>query len=595
MKRSRFAPAALAAVLISGAVYAADMNKVLHVAFNQPETGFDPAKISDMYSTGIVQNIFDTLITYDYLARPVKLVANTTEAMPAISKDGKVYTFKLKHGIYFADDPAFGGKKRELVAEDYAYSIKRLLDPTINSPYSFLVSGRFVGADELVAKAGKGALDYNAPVEGIKAVDKYTLQLTLKETNFNMTYILSMPVFGAVAREVIEANAANTMAHPVGTGPYLLKEWKPGTKIVLEANPGYRKDVFNFAPSKDAMDAAILRDMKGKTLPVVGRVEVDIIVEEQPTWLAFLEKQLDISAIPQPAILEALVIDPKNPSAATLNPKYAKQGIQLQRFKLQEVIYTFFNMDDAVVGGESKEKMALRRAIAMAFPRSETIAAIRRGQAVPMNYMVPEGVAGHNPNFKGSAKYDPAAANALLDKFGYKKGADGWRMQPNGQPLSIEYATGTAAIDKQWNEYWQKAFDSLKIKVTWKPAKWNELDKAARQGKLQMWQLAWGADYPDGDNFMMLLYGKNAGDVNYANFKNAEYDKLFEASLKLPDGPERSKLYDQMNKIVVAQQPWIFGDTRVRNTLSHPHVKGFKVHPLDPVTALTWRYLDLRK
>lgn len=582
----------LAALLASGCAFGADMNKTLHVAFNQPETGFDPAKVSDVYSMSIIDNIFDPLITYDYLARPVKLIPNTIEAMPTISADGKVYTFKLKHGIYFADDPAFGGKKRELVAEDYAYSIKRLLDPTINSPYGFLVSGRFVGADELVAKAGKGALDYNAPVEGIKALDKYTLQLTLKQTNFNMTYILSMPILGAVAREAIEANASNTMGHPVGTGPYLLKEWKPGTKIVLEANPHYRKDVFSFAAGKDPLDAGIVKAMKGKTIPVCGRVEVNIIEEEQPTWLAFLNKQLDIAGIPQVALMEALDIDPRNPSKAVLKPKYAQAGIQLQRSKLLETIFTFFNMKDPVVGGNSKEKIALRRAIAMAFPRSETIAAIRRGQAVPVNYIIPEGVAGHNPSFRGAAECNPAKANALLDTFGYKKGPDGWRAQPNGQPLSIEFSTGTGAIDKQWDEYWQKTFDSLKIKVTFKPGKWNEHNKASQQGKLQMWGLSWSADYPDGENFMMLLYGPNGGDTNNAFFNDPQYNQMFEASLKLPDGPERSRLYDQMNKIVVAQQPWIFGDTRLRNTLAQPYVKGFKVHP---ILNTTWRYIDLQK
>ena len=593
MKRSRFALAALTALLISGGAFAADMNKVLRVTFNAPETGFDPAKVSDMYSNRVCENIFDPLITYDYLARPAKLIPNTIEAMPTISKDGKVYTFKLKKGIYFADDPAFGGKKRELVAEDYVYSFKRHLDPTVNSQWSFLVEGRFVGADALVAKAGKNALDYNTPIEGLKALDKYTLQITLNDPAFNYSYILAMPAFGAVAREVIEANAANTNAHPVGTGPYTLKEWKPGSKIVLEANPNYRKDVFNFAPSKDAVDAGIIKALKGKSVPVCGRIEVSIIEEEQPNWLSFEDKQIDVNIISQAALQEALVIDPKNPLNVKLTDKYAKQGIQLQRIKDLEVTYTFFNMQDPVVGGEGKEKIALRRAIAMAFPRSETIAAIRRGQAVPVNYIVPEGVAGHNPNFKGATKFDPAAANALLDKFGYKKGADGWRMQPNGQPLSIEYATGTNAIDKQWNEYWQKAFDSLKIKLTWKYGKWNELSKANHQGKLQMWGLAWGADYPDGENFMMLLYGKNAGDSNSAWFKNAEYDKHFEASLALPDGAERNKLYDQMNKIAVAQQPWIFGDTRVRSWVAQPYVKGFKVHPI--LNANFWRYCDVQK
>ncbi len=592
MKPARFASIGLTVLLLSGFSYAADMGKVLHVAFNQPETGFDPAKVSDNYSMSIIDNIFDPLITYDYLARPAKLMPNTIEAMPTISSDGKVYTFKLKQGIYFADDPAFGGKKRELVAEDYIYAFKRFLDPTINSPYSFLMSGRFVGADALVAKAGKNALDYNTPIEGLKALDKYTLQLTLKETNFNMTYILSMPIFGAVAREVVEANANNTNAHPVGTGPYLLKEWKPGSKIVLEANPGYRKVVFNFAPSKDAIDADIIKAMKGKTIPSCGRIEVSIIEEEQPTWLAFMNKQLDISGIPQPALLETLDIDPKNPSKAVLKSEFVKQGIQLQRAKLLETIFTFFNMKDPVVGGTSKEKIALRRAIAMAFPRSETIAAIRRGQAVPVNYIVPEGVAGHNPSFKGAAKFDPAAANALLDKFGYKRGPDGWRVQPNGQPLSIEFSTGTSAIDKQWDEYWQKTFDSLKIHVKFKPGKWNEHNKASMQGKLQMWGLSWSADYPDGENFMMLLYGPNGGDTNNAFFNDPDYNKLFETSLKLPDGPERNKLYDQMNKIVVAQQPWIFGDTRMRNTVAHAYIKGFKVHP---ILLSTWRYVDIQK
>ncbi len=567
----------LAAVtsLFAMSAQAADMNKVLRVAFNVPETGFDPAKVSDMYSGAIIENVFDPLVTYDYLARPAKVMPNTTVALPTVSADGRVYTFKLKPGIYFAADPVFKGQKRELTAADYVYAIKRHLDPTINSPWSFLVDGRFVGADALVKAAGKGALNYDTPVEGIKALDKYTLQLTLTAGNYNFLQILAMPAFGAVAREAIEAYASNTNAKPVGTGPYTLKEWKPGSKIVLEANPNFRKLVLN-----------------GQTLPKVGRIEVSIIEEEQPLWLAFINKQLDISGIPQAALQKALVIDPKNPLNVKLQPKYAKQGIQLERKKDLEVTYQFFNMQDSVVGGDAKEKIALRRAIAMAFPRSETIAAIRRGQAVPMNYVIPEGVAGHNPAFKGAVKYDPAAANALLDRFGYKVGADGLRTLPDGKPLSIEMATGTSGIDKQWNEYWQQAFDSLKIQLNFKYGKWNELNKANRQNKLQMWGLAWGADYPDGENFMQLLYGKNAGDANSASFRHAEYDRLFEASLKLQDGAERNRLYDAMNKIVVAQQPWIFGDTRIRSSLAHSYVKNFKLHPL---LNTTWRYIDIQK
>lgn len=566
---------AMLAALAAGNTLAADMNKVLRVAFNAPETGFDPAKVSDGLSGAILENLFDPLVSYDYDARPAKVVPNTVVALPAVSADGKVYTFKLKPGIYFAADPVFKGQKRELTAADYVYAIKRHLDPTINSPWSFLVDGRFVGAEALVKAAGKGALNYDTPVEGIKALDKYTLQLTLTEGNYNFLQILAMPAFGAVAREAIESYASNTNAKPVGTGPYLLKDWKPGSRIVLEANPAFRKQSY-----------------QGKPVPNVGRIEVSIIEEEQPLWLAFVNKQLDMAGIPQAALQEALLIDPKNPLNVKLQDKYARQGMQLQRKKELEVTYQFFNMQDPVVGGDAKEKIALRRAIAMAFPRSETIAAIRRGQAVPMNYVIPEGVAGHNPAFKGAVQYDPAAANVLLDRFGYKVGSDGWRTLPDGKPLAIEMATGTNGIDKQWNEYWQQAFDSLKIKLTFKYGKWNELSKANRQGKLQMWGLAWRADYPDGENFMQLLYGKNAGDANSASFRHPEFDRLFEASLKLPHGAERNRLYDAMNKIVVAQQPWIFGDTRIRTSLAHRYVKNYKLHPL---LNTTWRYIDLQK
>ncbi|MGM8060842.1 ABC transporter substrate-binding protein [Vogesella indigofera] len=583
--------ATLAALVLLPA-QAADMNKVLRVALNAPETGFDPAKVSDLYSSTVTENIFDPLVTYDYLARPAKLIPNTVSALPTISADGKVYTFRLKPGIHFAADPAFKGKKRELTAADYAYSIKRHLDPAIHSPWSFLVDGRFVGGNELVKAAGKGALNYDAPLEGIRVLDKYTLQLTLTATNFNFLPILAMPAFGAVAREVIEANRDNTNAHPVGTGPYLLKEWKPGSRIVLEANPGFRKLVFNATPGNDPVDKAVVQALQGKTLPQVGRIEISVIEEEQPLWLSFLNRQLDISGIPQVALQSALVIDPKNPLKVRLADQYARQGIQLQRQLLPEVTFHFFNMQDPVVGGDSKDRIALRRAIAMSFPVSEAIASIRRGQAVPMNYIVPAGVAGHNPAFRGAPKYDPAAANALLDRFGYRVGADGYRTRPDGKPLSIELACGTSSTDKQWNEYWQKTFDTLKIRLSFRQGKWNELSKANHQGKLQMWGMAWGADYPDGENFMQLLYGKNAGDSNAADFKNADYDRLFEASLKLPHGPARNQLYDAMNKIAVAQQPWIFGDIRMRSTLAHRHVKGLKLHPL---LNTSWRYLDLRK
>lgn len=592
MKTKHILLGSLVAMALQG-LHAADMSKVYRTVVNYTETGFDPAKVSDEASSRVLENVFDTLVTYDYLARPSKLVPNVTDGMPTISADGTVYTFKIKPGIFFSDDPAFGGKKRELTAADFAYSIKRHVDPTINSPWGFLVQDHVKGLAELAKAAGKGKLNYDTAVEGLKVVDKYTLEITLDETNRNFLYILAMPCFSAVAREAIETYKDNTNAHPVGTGPFVLKEWKPGNKMVLEASPSFRKVVFDSAAGKDPVDAAIVKALKGKTLPIVGRIEYYVMEEEQPLWLSFASKQLDQAMVSQAVMSKVLVMDPKKPTEAHLTDEWVKQGIQLQRSPLLETIFDYFNMDDPVVGGDSKENVALRRAIAMSFPVNETIATIRRGQAVPANYIIPPGVAGHNPNFRAGAKYDIAAANALLDRFGFKVGADGYRTRPNGQPLVITQGTGTSAVEKQWNEYWQKGFDSLKIKLNFQYGKWNELNKASHEGKLQMWGMSWAADYPDGDNFMQLLYGKNSGDANSANFKNAEYDRLYEASRKLADGPQRNALFDQMNKIVMAQQPWVLRDVRIRNHVIQGYVKGYKHHPI--LAAAAWRYVDIQK
>lgn len=591
MKNVRAIVSTLCLVLAPVSALAADMTKTLNVAFVTFPTGYDPAKVSDAYSIGIDSNIFDPLVTYDYLARPVSLIPNTIVAMPEITNDGKTYTIQIQPGIFFSADPIFGGVPRELTAADYVYSIKRHLDPTINSPWSYLVDGKFVGLDTLVAAANGGALDYDTEVEGLRAIDKYTLEINLTATNYNFMYVLATDAFGAVAREAIEGYADNTNAHPVGTGPYMLTAGETSSVIELVANPDFRQMTFNFAPDPtDPVSVQAAADMAGKQLPVIGNIRIHVIEEEQPVWLSFLNGELDYSGIPQPALREALVINPDDPLDVKLADEFASQGMTLQRQQALEVTYTFFNMTDPVVGGYDPAHIALRRAIALAFPLNEIIARIRRGQAVPMQYLVPEGVAGHNPNFQGQTGFDPAQANALLDAAGYAIGPDGMRTQPDGSPLSITYATGTSAIDREWNEFWQQTFDSVKITLNFQEGQWSELAKANREGTLQMWALAWGADYPDGDNFMQLLYGPNTGDANSAGFDNPDYNRMYEESQLLPDGPERQALYDKMNEIVVGFQPWIFGDIRVGSTIIHPNVKGLMVHP---ILNSAWRYIDL--
>ncbi|MDE2422090.1 MAG: heme-binding protein, partial [Gammaproteobacteria bacterium] len=218
----------------------ADPHKVLRYVFPAAETGFDPAAINDLYSSAVIQSIFEMLYTYDYLARPVKLVPLTAEALPEVSDGGKTYTIRLKKGIYFTPDAAFGGKARELTMADYVYSFKRLLDPKVHSPNGWMLEGKIDGMDALIAAAKKtGQLNYDTPVAGFELVDRYTLKIHLLKPDFNFGMILAHEPTAAVAREVIEKyhdNQGWVMGHPVGTGPYQLTSWVPGSQIVLTAN-----------------------------------------------------------------------------------------------------------------------------------------------------------------------------------------------------------------------------------------------------------------------------------------------------------------------------------------------------------------------
>ena len=575
----------LLCTLMTFGARAADMNKVLRLGFPTAETGFDPAAVSDLYSNTILEAIVEPMLAYDYLARPVKLIPLTLSEMPTVSSDGSTYTFKLKQGIVFADDPAFNGKPRELIAQDYAYSIRRLFDPALRSPWLFLLDGKIAGMDEVVAKAkANNKFDYDAPIAGLDVVDRYTLRIRLKEPDYNLLYILAMPTLGALAREVAEKYGADINSHPVGTGPYLLKSWVRGHKMVLEANANFREMYFESIPGNDTVDRQIVERLKGKKLPIIGKVEVTVIEESQPFWLAFLGGDLDLSGIPGEFVNQVI-------PGGKLIPSLAKKGIRHYQNAEPDLTYTYFNMDDPVVGGYSKEKIALRRAISAAYNTPQEIQIIRKNQAIQAQSPIAPGVAGYDPRFRTDLNaYNPAKAKALLDHFGYKdRDDDGYRETPNGKPLAIEQASVAGGDSRQFDELWKRNMDAIGIKMTFKKAKWPELVKASKLGKLQMWGAAWIADYPDGENYLQLLYGKNE-DANNARFKLPAYDSLYEKVKRMPDSPERTKLYQEMAKLVLVYAPWKLGVHRIANSVAQPWVSSLKRHP---IMHAPWKYLDI--
>ncbi|MEO7761350.1 MAG: ABC transporter substrate-binding protein, partial [Casimicrobiaceae bacterium] len=496
-------------------VQAADMNKVLRVAFPVDVTGFDPQAVNDLYSNHISRVIFEPLFSYDYLARPYKLIPVTAEALPEISDEGKNYVIRIRKGIYFTPNPAFKGQRRELTAADYVYTWKRLLDPKVRSPNLSIFEGLLVGGDAVVEAAKKsGKFDYDAPLAGLAATDRYTIHIRLTKSSYTLTDSLANSATAAVAREIVEkyADTSNwVLSNPVGTGPYMLKEWRKSSKVVLEANPEYRDR--RFPDTKDAADKSVEAQMKGKKLPAIGRVEISIIEESNPRFLAFQSKQIDFLYVPTDFINRVLENN-------KLKPEFAQQNVQWTRAPSTAWTYTVLNMDDPVIGGYSKEKIALRRAIGLGYNITDEIGVIRQGQGIPATQPIPPNITGHDPNVKRPYPYDPAAARALLDRFGYKDcNGDGFRELPDCSPLVLKYHIDSTEISRQLSELWKKSMDAIGIKIEFVLEKWPETVKAAKAGKVMMWGLGGSAAVRNGEDFLTQLYSKYIDYSNFSRFK----------------------------------------------------------------------------
>ena len=555
--------------------------KVLRVAFNSAETGFDPARISDTYSRTLTAHIFEAPLEYDALARPVQLRPRTAQALPEHSADYRTWTLKIRPGIHFAPDAAFGQQPRELVAQDYVYSFKRFADPTTASPiWSYLETYQLLGLAELRERALKRQqpFDYDREIAGVRALDRYTLQFQLREPRPRFAYVLAASdVFGAGAREVVERYGNAISEHPVGTGPFMLKQWRRSSLVVLARNPGYRDVRYDAQPAPDdAAGQAVLAQLKGRQLPMVDEVQVSMIDEEQPRWLSFLNGQLDALAGVYGSLPGSFA--PTAVPNGQLAPHLAKRGIVMHRQVNPDVILTLFNMAHPLVGGLAPEKVALRRAIGLAMDTEREARQIRRGLAVPAQSVMLPHASGYDPHFKSeNGDHDPARARALLEVYGYRdRDGDGFREQPDGQPLVLEMSTQPDQIYRQFDEQFQRDMQAVGLRVRFLTGQFAEQLKQARAGRLMLWMVGNSASSPDGQDVLQRLNGPQAGDQNLARFQLPAFDAVYDRLSALPDGPEREALFQQARLLSVAYMPYKASVHRISVDLLHPWVIGYR-------------------
>ena len=591
MKTTPWLSAALALGITFGAqapAHAAD--KVFRYAFPIAETGFDPAQVQDLYSRVLTANIFETLYDYEYLARPAKVRPVLAESLPEVSPDFRTYTIRLKHGVYFADDPAFGGKKREFTSADVVYTFKRVYDPKTRSPnISALEEEKIVGLDEARERAEKsGKFDYQTEIEGITALDRYTVRFRLGVSRPRFVQTIADPgILGIVAREVVDKYGEEIMEHPVGTGPFKLSEWKRSSRITLTKNPNFREEYFDeAAPPGDKVAGEVAAHLKGKRLPLLDKVVVSIIDEPQPRWLSFLNAEQDLMERLPPNFVTTAIPNNK------LAPNLAKRGVRMERVQLSDIAMWYYNMDDPTVGGYEPAKVALRRAIALAYNSEEEVRLPRRGQAVVANGIVEPNTTSFDPTFHTEmGVFNRAKAIALLDMYGYiDRNGDGWRDMPDGSPLVLEMNTLSTADQRELDEILKKNLDAVGVKIDFKVGKWPEQLKAARAGSMQMWQVGFTAAEPDSGVALQLGASNQIGQQNFAHFRNKRYDELFAKIGVMPDGPERDALIRECSRILVIYMPYKIRVHRIGTDLWQPWVAGYKRHPF---SNSFWRYIDV--
>ena len=356
---------------------------------------------------------------------------------------------------------------------------------------------------------------------------------------------------------------------------------------MLEKNPGYRERYYEAEPAADdAEGQAMLARLKGRRLPMVDRVEVAIIEEAQPRWLSFLAGEQDfLEFVPEDFINQAL-------PGGQLAPNLAKRGMQAFQVQRADVTLTVFNMEDAVIGGYTPAKVALRRAISLALNTPGEIRLVRRGQALPAQSILNPNTTGYDPAFKSEmSDFDPARARALLDMFGYvDRDGDGWRELPNGQPLILVRNTQSDSQYRQLDELWQKNLSAVGLKLALKVAQWPENLKLARSGRFMMWPVGSSSVQPDGQEALQRFYGPAAGGQNLARFHSAAFDKIYEQMQGMADGPEREALFLQAKRIGISFMPYKNHVHRIVTDMAQRGLIGYR-RPL--FWQDWWQFVDL--
>lgn len=531
--------------------------KVLYTANEGHIKTLDPAHAEDVYSHREIAKIYEGLLDFHYLKRPFELMPNLAEEMPIVSADRLIYTFKIRKGVKFHDNPCFpDGKGRELTAYDFVYSLKRLADPKLQAKNFWLIDNKLKGVNEWRERyADAIQANFDEEIEGVKAVDLYTLQFTLTKPDPQFLYLLAMSGCFAIPHEAVEHYGMEFTNHPVGTGPFVLEAFNPqDNKLVYYKNPTFRDKRF---PSEAAEEYQHMLAYAGKQLPFVDKLVTYIITESQPKWLKFKKADLDIIDITKDKIASDVVRNNE------LISELKEKGIHL--FRVAEISTNYIVMNFA--NPLFKDNLKLRQAISLAFDREGYNKLFHNNAAVVAQSTVPPGLAGYRADYINPyGTYDVETAKQYLVEAGYPEG--------KGLPeLTLDMGPDSELRLK--GEFFQKCMARIGIRVKVAGNIFPELIKKLHNKATVLHGISWSADYPDAQNFFMLLYGPYQPGGIGSNFDDPVYNALYEKAVAMPDSPERTKLYEQLNEMIAEKVPFICTVHFPYTALQHGWIKNY--------------------
>jgi ABC-type transport system substrate-binding protein len=518
--------------------------KIRYSALGAKVRGLDPCDISDVTSSSIASQGYECLLQYHFLKRPYTLIPCLAESMPTISEDGLTYTIKIRKDVYFFDDPCFpNGKGRQLKADDFIYAWKRIADIKNLSKNWWMFEDRIVGLDDFrnyTKTVKKDEVDYSRPVEGLKALDDFTLQVRLTRPWPQFMYIMAHLPTAPMAHEAVNYYKDEIINHLVGTGPFMIKEWKRGQKIVFERNPKFREEYYPSEGEPGDKEKGYLKDA-GKRLPLIDGIVFTVVQESQPLWLMFLQGKIDAAGIPKDFYNQAITNEHK------LTPFLQKKGINLLIQQDPDTFWFGFNMEDPVVG----KNLPLRRAMSCAWNREEYIDVFMNGRGIPANGMFPPMFEAYEKDYKNPwTEYNPELAKKLMREA----------EKIHGGKITVTLSlAGTDTSYRQLGKYFKRQMGKIGLAVKVDYMDWPTFQENIKTKSLQLFAIGWVADYPDEENFLQTFYGPNASPgANNFNYSNPEFNELFRKISVMQPSPERLEIYKKMNHIACNDVPAIF-------------------------------------